>query len=1041
VVNTTGNPEGGEKNPATGTPRAGYTEPSDGGTGGPDSPAGGEPLGEYGYTGGYGYGPGYGDPDGGGDYSYGPGYGAPDAGHSGQDGPAYARPGDADAPGPPGHDGPGGQTGPAGGAVAYQPPQPVVGATPALKGFPGGPGIDTLTGDKDGPDAHGLSSPSVWQNAQRAWRDSGVEWQRPGSDYEQAEAEWERVQAAAPARRRNRPRLGGSGQPTGRLSGAALTGMSASVAGREGGLGRPAGGQTTPPRRSGGGTGAGRGVWVTALVVIVVAGLAVGGVELFGGKSNRPAATGPQYPPATPAGRILTTDPAQAGRNIFQSVTAVGESSGTVVAAGAESGQWLPRTQFLVSTNGGKTWRLGAIRATASVSSAAIPPQFIAHGPAGWLALGPGAYWTSQDGATWTQAAAAFPVQAGDQVAGVAATATGFVVVGDNVPKRDPGLRHPVVWTSANGQAWQRLSGSRLPLPAPGGRVLRIRGVAAHGSDVLIYGNALLPTQAGQGRHTHKVMSVRYALWRSGNGGSSWGLAHLPVGAGQADSIDGIAATGTGFVAIRPATSRSAGPDAVAFTSANGTTWTTGGTIAAAKPAHLDITTVSGSDQGVVAAGHESGGAHAVFVSTNGTSWQSLAGVGNASQTLSGLTVAAGGTVVAGGYGPLSPVDQFPYLALAAAGKPVTPVSFASIPGATGPSMGVTGLASAAGHQVAVGTANGYPAIWAGGGGRWAQVTSSGLTRPGLSTLTAVAHGPAGWVAVGGTITAAPVRPIVLGSTDGTSWQAADSESAFSAPGITLHAAAAGPGGYVVAGQETMPAATTTKTVGSGKHTKRVKRTVPAHTDAVAWWSSGLTGWTQVLNTAGPAPRVINAVTADGSGFVAVGSIGDQPAAWTSTDGKTWKLTQLGPPPGAAVAALHQVAVHGHLIVATGTSAGTKGVTSAFSEYSTDDGTLWQQEPLTAPASPTTATALTTTRKGIVAVGTSGPVGRQHVVVWWTTGGFSWKTIEPTGTGLTSPGSQAITALTASGSALTGSGYLVTGKGEEPTLWQATAGP
>jgi len=1062
-VNTTGNPEGGDTDPAS-TPQ---TEPSGRDAGRPDSPAGGEPLGEYGYTGGYGYGPGYGDPDGGGEYSYGPGYGAPGPGYGDQPGPAYARPGDAGAPGygdpaayrPPADGpgqaaagpggaplapaGPGGPPGPGGSAVAFQPVPPVVSATPALKGFPGGPGIDPF-GGQDGPgerELRDLNSPSVWQSAQRAWRDSGVEWQRPGSDYEPAEAEWERVQAAAPAKRRSLGKPAAAGQPSGRLSANALGGLSGPLAGRA------AAGQSRPSGRSGGGLHVGRGVWLTALVVVVCAGLAFGGVELFSGKSH-PAATGPQYPPATLAGHLLTASPAQSGRNIFQAVTAVAEASGTIVAGAAESGQWLPRTEFLVSTNGGKSWRLATVKpstapTTAQAGSAAIPPQLITHGPAGWLALGTGASWTSPDGKTWTQVPASFPTKTGDQVAGLAATAKGFIAVGDNVPKNNPGLRNPVVWTSPDGVTWQRFSNSRLPLPVPhGGRALRIRGVATHGSDVLVYGNMIAPVTTGKGKHKHTSSTVRYTLWSSSNDGSSWASPKLPLGTGVTDSIDGIAADSAGFVAIRPATSKSAGPDAVAYTSSNGTAWTTGGTIAASKSAKLAITTVSGSDQGVVAAGRESGGAHAVYVSTNGASWQSLTGVGGATQTLSGVTVATGGTVVAGGYGPLGATGQSPYLALASAGKAATPVSLASIPGATGPSLGVGALASAAGHQVAVGSANGYPAIWSSTGAhQWTAVNSPVLNRAGLSTLTGVAHGQAGWVAVGGTLAAAPVRPIVLGSATGASWQAADSESAFAAPGITLHAAAAGSGGYVVAGQEVVPARTTSKTVRSGKHKKTVRHTVPAHTDAVAWYSSSLTGWTQTLNTSGSSARVINSVTPDGAGFVAVGSIGGQPAAWTSADGKTWTLAQLGPPSNAASSTLRQVAVYKHLIVATGTYVDSQGLTGAFSAYSTDGGALWQETPLTAPARPSAATALVATRKGIVAVGTYGPVDSQRVLVWWTTSGSSWKLIKPTGTGLTSPGSQAITALTASGSSLTGTGYLVGPAGGQPTLWHATAGP
>jgi hypothetical protein len=1098
VVNTTGNPEGGEKDPAS-TPQ---TEPSGHEDSHPEPlPAGAgeygsEPLGEYGYTGGYGYGPGYGDPDGGGGYSYGgPGYGdsGPGAGYgtpasqsyagAGAGEPGYAEP----AGGPGGYGPPGG--GPAsaggpppgsggnGGAFAHLPvPQalPVVAATPALKGFPGGPGIDTLD-DTGGPDVRGLNSPSVWQNAQRAWRDSGVEWQRPVADYEAAEAEWERVQATPPAKRRAVPSLPGRASPSpspsqpGRLPGTAPGGLSRPLpstgqgrAGQgragQGGAGQGRAGQSgaRPAKRSGGRLHVRRGVWLTALVIVVVAALVAGGLELFR-STGHPAATGPRYPAATPATGAFATSAshyqqAQGGRNVFQSVNAVAEHSGTVIAAGAEIGQWVPRTEFLVSANGGRTWKLATLHpasgpapssvSSASATSAAIPPQFIAHGPGGWAALGDGAYWTSPDGTAWTQASGTFPLHPGDQVAALAATSKGFIAVGDNVPHGDGPLRNPIMWTSPNGLTWQRLSFGHLHLPFKGSRILRISGVAARGSDVLAYGSVLVVAHTKVHGHEHTSTSVNHVLWQSGDGGSTWTLPKLPLGAGTINDIAGVAATGAGLVAIRPASSKTAGSDAVAFTSPDGASWTRAGTITATKPAHLTITSVSGSDQGVVAVGQESSGVHVAFVSTNGASWQSVSGLGSSGQTLAGATMASGGAVVVGGYSAPSQQGQSPFLAVGQAGQTARQVSFASIPGATGPSLNVAGLTVSSRRDVAVGTANGYPAIWsAASGGSWTQVSSPALSRPGMSTLTSVAHGTVGWVAAGATITAAPVRPIVVTSGNGTTWQSADGESVFSGPGITLHGAAASSSGYVVAGGQAFPASTTTKTTGKGKHKKTVKHTVAAHSDAVIYYSSGLTGWTTVLNNgSGGGTHLVNAVTANGAGFVAVGSIGDAPSVWTSPDGRTWKQSPLSPPTGATAAALQQVSAHGKMIVATGTETTSSG-SAPFAEYSTDGGTLWQPEHLSAPASPATVTALAAAGKGFVAVGTAGPLGSQHVVVWWTTTGFSWKTIQPHGTGMNSPGSQAITALAASGSTLTGTGYLVDATGEHPTLWTATAGP
>ena len=95
---------------------------------------------------------------------------------------------------------------------------------------------------------------------------------------------------------------------------------------------------------------------------------------------------------------------------------------------------------------------------------------------------------------------------------------------------------------------------------------------------------------------------------------------------------------------------------------------------------------------------------------------------------------------------------QQPVFLEANAAGHVQPVSLASLPGGSIPELAVNGLAAAAGQQIAVGSANGYPAVWRRtADGSWALVTS--LTQAsgnaGLTALTGVTHGSAGWLAVG----------------------------------------------------------------------------------------------------------------------------------------------------------------------------------------------------------------------------------------------------------------------------------------------------
>ena len=68
-----------------------------------------------------------------------------------------------------------------------------------------------------------------------------------------------------------------------------------------------------------------------------------------------------------------------------------------------------------------------------------------------------------------------------------------------------------------------------------------------------------------------------------------------------------------------------------------------------------------------------------------------------------------------------------------------------------------------------------------------------------------------------------------------------------------------------------------------------------------------------------------------------------------------------------------------------------------------------------------------------------GRPGNQRVIVWSSRDGINWHAREPAGTGLSGRGTQAITALTSSGSLLTGVGYVATPTMEQPTLWRAAA--
>jgi hypothetical protein len=394
---------------------------------------------------------------------------------------------------------------------------------------------------------------------------------------------------------------------------------------------------------------------------------------------------------------------------------------------------------------------------------------------------------------------------------------------------------------------------------------------------------------------------------------------------------------------------------------------------------------------------------------------------------VSGVAIAQGGTVVTAGTTTDDPDNRQPLLTVLGAHGPAK-VSMKGIPGATDQQLAVNDVAAGHGMQVAVGSANGYPALWisANGGSTWTRAAGQApavLERPGVQQLTGVAYGADGWLAVGGVIAVAPEHPVVLGSGNGSVWAAADGEAAFSQPGLVTEQAAAGPGGYVIVGHQA----------------------VAGRTIAAAWWSAGLAGWQRGADASngaldGPgASREMLAVTAGPRGFVAVGSDGTAAAAWTSADGgRTWTRKNVPLPVGATRAVLQHVASNGRTVVAVGTALTTAGQQLPFAASSADGGTTWAQSALPVPAGRAFVTALTAAGTGFLATGTYGSTpGHQDVVVWTSPGGSAWKAVTPGGQGLAGPGIQAITGLTVSGSTLSGVGFTATPGGEQPVLWQS----
>jgi hypothetical protein len=767
---------------------------------------------------------------------------------------------------------------------------------------------------------------------------------------------------------------------------------------------------------------------VTALVIPIAIAISVGiAVVVAAGANGGSAGLAPSdlsvgFPPARSAVTDFTTTPALAGRGISLPLSGVATAGADIVAAGTQAGGRLARVRFLFSGNDGHTWQLAPVRAAAGATTPqAQGPVLLAGGAAGWVAVTPNSSFTSQNGSAWVSHPG-LPVQPGDTVNALITAGTGFLAVGQNGPSA--GTSSPVIWLSANGTSWRREAGTGLSLPVPSGtQVLALTHAAGSGMTIVLSGTV----EEANGHES--------AAWRSTDGGASWSAVTIPAGNGAAVTIAGLAPLRSGFVAVRTAVVNG-DTGALVYTSQNGTTWTKSAAVTTASGSPLTIGQVSGGPSGAAIEG-SANGLLIAFLSADGAKWAGTDPFGTPSgEQVGGVAVTSGGQAVVAASGSGASSAGQPVLTLIGAQGGPEQVVVSAISGVTESQVAVNDVAASGATQVAVGSADGFPAIWSSpdGGTTWQRgtgVAAVTLERPGVQQLTAVAHGPAGWVAVGGPVGGgAGGHPVVVTSPGGHGWTAQDGMQAFSAPGLVTSGAAASARGYVIVGWQR-----------SG-----------SHQTPMAWFSTGLAGWRIAPLPSAGGNAMVTAVTATSGGFVAVGSADGKPAAWASPSGQVWRQVTLGLPEGgsASSASLGLVAANGASVAATGTEVTTSGQQVPFAEMSADGGATWRAAALPRPGSAMAGsvrvTALTAAGAGFTATGTYGLAGNTNVVVWTcspsSAGGSAaaagtWTAETPDGFGLSGTGIHAITALTAAGSTLTGAGFTATQASESPTIWQS----
>jgi hypothetical protein len=819
-----------------------------------------------------------------------------------------------------------------------------------------------------------------------------------------------------------------AGQPDGQLPAAGR--QAPDGGGRAGHLGlapRPG----RQPRRGSRGVLIGAGVCV-ALIAVAVAGIVITG-PLSAGQGGAPSGLVVASPSAWLADRQFAGPGGSRWAAVPPAVTGIAAAGGTVVAVGSQDTLPAARPLVLVSPNGGRTWRSAVLHAPAGEGTGpGAVPLLVAGGRGRWLAVAPDATWASADGRSWQLGPGIAPLSGGDRVRALARTRGGFVAAGENLRLRGNNvLRTPVLWTSTNGLTWQRRSARQLRLPAGKAQVVALRWVAARGSALMIAGEVARTVVAHRGRRTVSVIRQSAGVWLSRDGGGRWVRTDPPVSGGASAQLAGLAATGSGIVAVRPGRALIGKPDALAYVWTPGAGWAFGAALTGRHNAALHVTAVAGSDHGVVVAG-TAGRSRVAFVSPRGWSWHETADLGRSSApNATGVTVGPGGEVVAAGWRrPQS------FLLLARGHRALAGQT--TLAGAAAAGMSVNGLGAGPAGQVAVGHADGAPAIWLRpAGARWTRMTAATPpswrgTGPGL---TGVVRGGAGWLAVGGegspagsaaelgaagtldsAVAPGDQQPILLTSPDGRSWRPPAGAGSLEAPGLTLTGVTAGQSGYVVAGV-------------------RSDHGQPA---AALWWSANLTTWKpQGWWTGSPptgAASALLAVAAGRTGFAAVGAVGTQPAVWLSRSGRSWQLLPLPRPAGASSAVLQRVAIQGHRITALGTQARPSGPVP-FAAVSANGGRTWRETALPVPGGPAGVTALVAAGGGFLATGMSG-TGIRDVIIWWSRDGLTWHPVRPAGNRLSGADALEITGLSGSGDVLTGVGYAVTPTGRHPVLWR-----
>ncbi|MDP9865188.1 MULTISPECIES: hypothetical protein [Streptosporangium] len=768
--------------------------------------------------------------------------------------------------------------------------------------------------------------------------------------------------------------------------------------------------RSSPTRR-----GRGRGLMIPFMMVLVLT-VAVGGGLVLWEWVGGPFTSGLRLvgDEVHSGDANFVPPPDVAGDGSSQVLNAVASAGTVMVAVGSDTTSPVPRPLFLVSADGGGSWQLGKVTGPAGYETGPTTVGLVAGGDGRWLAAGNDPFgaghglWTSADGYSWgaVDPGALEAFSAGDKIMDLARTAAGFVAVGTTV--LPDGTTGAIAWVSPDGRSWDRVDTREIGLPD---KVRGLKAVIAKGDAVVALGDP------AEGQSTSVIL-------RSADGGKSW----LRTGAaltGVVPEPGALAVAADGFVLV-PTQQRSDKGEVAVYCSPQGVDWTRCGTIGGLAPDGSGVKRLASSSAGVAAI-TESGFEHyAVYTSKDGRDWSKSTDLGQVPGSLRALAVSAEGTLVVGGDERAADVDNRLVLLTAPKGGQARAVPLSGIDGLTRAARETARVAAGEGGFVAVGAVSGDAGIWTSADGQSWQAAGPAQILGGSrrQALSDVARGRRGWLAVGSAMTdASTTEPLLVTSDDGRSWRrvpvlgplAPAAEHDFLAP----HAVAAGPSGYVLAGEDRSPAGT-----------------VP-----VLWFSSDLKRYTRAAKLpAGGGGVRLHDVSVTSSGYVAVGGAGgadhETGVVWVSADGVNWTARKPVLPPGATSAGLRHVVLYGGHIVAAGTARTGDGL-RAFGAVSADNGSTWEFSWF--PAEEAAAVQdLAATEAGVVAVGWQGLPGEGDSVAWTSEDGLGWQRHAPTQGSLAGDGAQRLGAVAVSGDQVVALGRSTTYNADHLTLWRST---